>query len=319
MESNYVLVTGAAGFIGSRLTQTLLDQDRKVIALDCFLPDLYPADLKRDRWDNLKAKKKSSLVKLEFDLRIDDLSKLDDYPIDSIFNQAAMPGLVSDWGKFTPYYDCNISALNRLLEYAKQLPLKSFIQASTSSVYGKNAVGDEKQNVRPTSPYGVSKLAAESLLLAYLDWHEVPVRILRYFSVYGPNQRPDMAYAKIIQALLSGKEFVVYGDGEQKRSNTYIDDIVDATIRAESRAQNGDIMNICGDQTFSLNQIILLLESLSEKKLNKINSTGRLGDQRDTSGLNAIAKSRLGWTANTPIELGLRHQLDTAISSYPNS
>ena len=319
MESNYVLVTGAAGFIGSRLTQTLLDQDRKVIALDCFLPDLYPADLKRYRWDNLKASEKSSLVKLEFDLRKDNLSLLNNFPIDSIINQAAMPGLVSDWGKFAPYYDCNISALNRLLEYAKQLPLKSFIQASTSSVYGKNAVGDEQQDVRPTSPYGVSKLAAENLLFAYLDWHKIPVKILRYFSVYGPNQRPDMAYAKIIRALLSGEEFVIYGDGEQRRSNTYIDDIVDATIRSEYRARIGDIMNICGDETYSLNQIISLLESLSGKKLNKINSIGRLGDQRDTSGLNAIAKSRLGWTANTPIELGLRLQLDAAISSYPNS
>lgn len=319
MNSNYVLVTGAAGFIGSRLTQTLLDQDRKVIALDCFLPDLYSADLKLRRWNALKASNESSLVKIELDLRSDDLSILNDYVVESVFNQAAMPGLVNDWGKSAAYYDCNIFALNRLLEYAKYLPLKSFIQASTSSVYGKSAVGDEKQSVRPTSPYGVSKLAAESLLLAYLDWHEVPVRILRYFSVYGPSQRPDMAYAKIIRALLTGEQFVIYGDGEQKRSNTYIDDIVDATLRAESFAHNGDIMNICGDETFSLNQIISLLESLSDKKLNKCNSTVRLGDQRETSGLNELAKSRLGWSSNTPIEVGLRHQFNAAISSDSKS
>ena len=123
-----------------------------------------------------------------------------------------MPGLIADWANFAPYYDSNISGLNRLLEFTKTLNLKSFIQASTSSVYGKLAIGGESQDLNPTSPYGVSKLAAEKLLLAYNDWFGTPVKILRYFSIYGPNQRPDMAYAKIIKALYDEYEFTVFGD-----------------------------------------------------------------------------------------------------------
>ena len=221
-----------------------------------------------------------------------------------------MPGLVTDWSNFAPYYDCNISALNRLLEYAKSIPIKSFIQASTSSVYGKQAVGIEEQDLNPTSPYGVSKLAAEKLLLAYNEWFNLPVKILRYFSVYGPHQRPDMAYAKIIKALVEESEFTVFGDGEQKRSNTYIDDIVNATILAEERSPSRTIMNICGDDSISLNQAILILESKTGKKLRRVHAPGRTGDQRDTSGLNKKAKEILNWTAAVGIQEGLAKQVD---------
>ena len=306
MNSNYILVTGAAGFIGSRVTQKLIDRGRKVVALDCFLPNLYSGDLKRVRWNGLQS---PNLVKFEFDLRLDDFKKLNRYPIDSIINQAAMPGLVADWSNFAPYYECNLSALNRLLEYARKIGTKSFIQASTSSVYGKHAVGDEIQDLNPTSPYGVSKLAAEKLLLAYHDWYGVPVKILRYFSVYGPNQRPDMAYAKIIKSLIENQPFTVYGDGEQKRSNTYIDDIVEATLLAEFKAPERSILNVCGDETISLNTAISILEKHTGKKLNRVSAQGRTGDQRDTSGLNFQAKKLLGWEARVGIEDGLRNQV----------
>lgn len=307
MSANYVLVTGAAGFIGSRLAQRLLDQGRNVLAVDCFLPNLYSSELKKIRWNQLNS---SNLTKLEFDLRTDDFAKLKHYQVDTIINEAAMPGLVTDWSNFAPYYECNISALNRLLEYAKSIPIKSFIQASTSSVYGKQAVGIEEQDLNPTSPYGVSKLAAEKLLLAYNEWFNLPVKILRYFSVYGPHQRPDMAYAKIIKALVEESEFTVFGDGEQKRSNTYIDDIVNATILAEDRAPSRTIMNICGDETISLNQAILILESKTGKKLRRVHAPGRTGDQRDTSGLNKKAKEILNWTAAVGIQEGLAKQVD---------
>lgn len=312
MSSNYVLVTGAAGFIGSRLTQQLLDQGRNVLAIDCFLPNLYSSELKKNRWNQLNS---SNLAKVEFDLRIDDFSKLKQYQVDSIINEAAMPGLVTDWSNFAPYYECNISALNRLLEYARSIPIKSFIQASTSSVYGKQAVGIEEQDLNPTSPYGVSKLAAEKLLLAYNEWFNLPVKILRYFSVYGPHQRPDMAYAKIIKALIEESEFTVFGDGEQKRSNTYIDDIINATILAEKLAPSRTIMNICGDETISLNQAILILESYTGKKLRRIDAPGRMGDQRDTSGLNKKAKEILNWTATIGIQEGLAKQVNAFAST----
>jgi nucleoside-diphosphate-sugar epimerase len=310
MSDNYVLVTGAAGFIGSRLTENLLERGRKVIAVDCFLPNLYSKELKMERWSRLQS---PILEKIEFDLRSDDFSIFSKFKIDSIINEAAMPGLVSDWANFPPYYDCNLSALNRLLEYCKTLNLKSFIQASTSSVYGKQAVGDEDQDLNPTSPYGVSKLAAEKLLIAYNEWFDLPVKILRYFSVYGPHQRPDMAYAKIIKALAEESEFTVFGDGEQKRSNTYIDDIVNATILAEDRAPSKTILNICGDETISLNQAISILEKNTGKKLKRVDAPGRTGDQKDTSGFNKRAKEVLNWTAVVGIQEGLAKQVEAFI------
>ena len=192
MNSSFTLVTGAAGFIGSAVCQRLLSEGRKVVALDCFLPNLYSNEIKYLRWQSLQS---PNLVKIEFDLRIDDFSRLMEFDIDSVINEAAMPGLIADWSNFAPYYECNLTGLNRLLEFTRIKKVNSFVQASTSSVYGKQAVGNEDQDLNPTSPYGVSKLAAEKLLLAYNDWYGTPVKILRYFSVYGPHQRPDMAYA----------------------------------------------------------------------------------------------------------------------------
>jgi UDP-glucuronate 4-epimerase len=306
MSETYTLVTGAAGFVGSRLSEMLLNENRRVIALDCFLPNLYSREAKIARWERLNS---PNLVKIEFDLRSDDFSPLSKYQIGSVINQAAMPGLIADWANFAPYYDSNISGLNRLLEFTKTLNLKSFIQASTSSVYGKLAIGGESQDLNPTSPYGVSKLAAEKLLLAYNDWFGTPVKILRYFSIYGPNQRPDMAYAKIIKALYDEDEFTVFGDGEQRRSNTFIDDIISATLLAEELAPPRSIINVCGDDTVSLNQAISILENHSGKKLKRLNAAGRTGDQRDTSGANSKAKELLGWSAKVGIEEGLLRQV----------
>ncbi len=313
MNKEYVVVTGAAGFIGARLTEKLLLKNRNVIALDCFLPNLYSADIKRNRWINLKSIKSGTLELFEFDLRVDDFAILSAFNITSIFNEAAMPGLNNNWGNFAPYYDCNLSALNRLLEFARELELKSFVQASTSSVYGKLAVGPEMQDLNPTSPYGVSKLAAEKLVLAYNEWFNIPAKILRYFSVYGPYQRPDMAYAKIIQNIKTDTEFTMYGDGNQRRSNTFIDDIVEATILAETNAQARDVMNICGDETISLNEAISIIEEHSGKKLRKKIIEGRRGDQQETSGSNDFAKKRLSWQAKIGIREGLAAQVQASL------
>ena len=313
MSERHVLVTGAAGFIGSRLTEKLLSQGRNVVALDCFLPNLYSAELKRERWKAFGNIKSGHLVKIEFDLRTDDFETLSKFEIESVFNEAAMPGLNPDWSNFAPYYECNLSALNRLLEFVRKNEVKSFVHASTSSVYGKSAVGDESQDLKPTSPYGVSKLAAEKLLHAYLEWFGIPVKILRYFSVYGPHQRPDMAYAKIIRAIQNGDEFTIFGDGEQKRSNTFIDDIVEATILAESKGTSGDVMNICGEDTISLNEAISIIEDLVGQKLNRKYGNIRTGDQRDTSGLNAKAREKLGWTSIVGIREGLSRQVKATL------
>ena len=314
MSVEYTLVTGGAGFIGSQLTSELASRDIKVLAIDCFLADSYSSDLKRARWQQLKELNIGNLTLIEFDLRTDNFDELKKYKITTIFNEAAMPGLNNNWSLAEVYYENNITALNRLLEFAKSLDLKSFIHASTSSVYGKEATGDEKQDLMPISPYGVSKLAAEKLLLAYKEWFSIPVKILRYFSVYGPYQRPDMAYSRIIEAIKTGSEFVIYGDGEQKRSNTFIDDIVEATILADMRAEPGDIINVCGDETISLNRAISIIEELMGKRLNKKFGEVRTGDQRDTSGINLLAKKRLGWNASVKFHEGIYAQVKASLT-----
>jgi len=315
MDTSYTLITGAAGFIGSSLVERILHEGRNVIALDCFLPDLYPAEVKRRRWRKLSEIKSGQLIQIEFDLRFDDFSKLTEHNIVGIINQAAMPGLNRDWSRFERYYECNINALHRTLEFAKTLNLRSFIQASTSSVYGRYAVGNEEQDLSPTSPYGVSKLAAEKLLLSYLEWFGTPVQILRYFSVYGPNQRPDMAYSRIIEAVINSSEFEVFGDGEQIRSNTYIDDVVDATLSASRLDKPGSILNICGSEALTLNNAISEIETILGKKLLRKNSPIRFGDQKDTSGSSEKAKNILGWSPKIDFRTGIRKQIETRLNS----
>lgn len=313
MEREWSLVTGAAGFIGSKLTQRLLEQGQNVVAIDCFLPNLYPNEVKYKRWSQLENVSGGRLHKIPFDLRNGDFSILKSFEFTAFYNEAAMPGLNSNWADFTPYYECNLQGLHRLLEFARLNPLQTFVQASTSSVYGKTAIGDELQTLNPTSPYGVSKLAAEKLLLAYFEWYNTPVKILRYFSVYGPNQRPDMAYAKIFKAIRDGHEFTIYGDGEQKRSNTFVDDVVEATILSHSKATAGDVFNVCGDETISLNEAISLIEEISGKKLKRNYLDGRVGDQRDTSGDNSFLKEKLDWRAKIGIFEGLTKQYEAAL------
>lgn len=309
MQSNFVLITGAAGFIGSHLAQSLLNQDRNVIVIDCFLPNLYSAQTKRKRWKALHASGTGKLIKLQFDMRVDDFSILNKYSIDSIFNLAAMPGLMENWAEFETYYNCNLQALHRLLEYARTLRLKSVVHASTSSVYGKYASGQEDQELKPISPYGVSKLAAEKLSLAYLEEFSIPVKILRYFSVYGPGQRPDMAYSKIIKAIDQGLVFKIFGDGLQTRTNTFVGDIVTATCLSETFAQPGDVLNISGIERVSLLEAISAIERHMGKKLDIEFSSVRKGDQQQTSGDCGQATSKIGWSPKTPFEEGIRLQI----------
>lgn len=313
-SKSVVLVTGASGFIGSHLTKRLIADGRTVVAIDCFLDTLYSSEVKKKRWRELRELDQSNLHLLELDLRVDELSILKDFSISSVMNLAALPGIMSDWGRAAIYYECNLMALNRLVEFCRSLNLTSFVQASTSSVYGKIAIGDEEVKLRPTSPYGVSKLAAENLLLAYREWFGIPAKILRYFSVYGPHQRPDMAYSRIIEAVSTDQIFELYGDGEQKRSNTYIDDIIDATLLAEGAQISGEVLNICGDEVVSLNHAIETIESIMEKKLNIGKSSVRSGDQKETSGVNSKAKNLLGWKSKVNFSTGIEAQIKARLS-----
>jgi len=226
-----------------------------------------------------------------------------------VINEAAMPGLGLSWMDFELYSSCNVSALARLIEASTRWNLEKFIQVSTSSVYGKNAVGDETLPVAPASPYGVTKLAAEQLTLAHLRDSGFPAMILRYFSVYGPGQRPDMAYRKFIDSAHLGKEITLLGSGEQSRSNTYIDDCVEATISALTTGDVGEIFNIAGGEERSINDALGIIErTLGTPLLIRSLPTAR-GDQQRTRGDSSKAQAILGFTHTHSLEEGLSRQI----------
>src|SRR5258706_2865295 len=238
------LVTGAAGFIGSHLCKQLLARGHSVIGVDAFIP-YYPREVKKRNIESFL--RSPDFAFYELDLRYDELNPaLED--IDTVFHMAAMPGLMRSWSEFHLYMTCNLQATHRLLEAARVNQVKHFIYGSTSSVYGRFATGNEELPLAPCSPYGVTKLSAEYLCRAYAENSGLPLTILRFFSVYGPGQRPDMAYHIFIQALLQNGPVTVYGDGEQSRSNTFIDDCVQGILLAfEKREKSvGEWFNIGG-------------------------------------------------------------------------
>ena len=302
-----VLVTGAAGFIGSALTRGLSEAGWRVIALDGLLDGLYPAAEKKTRFDQLSGL--PGVTPLQLDLRTDDLSVIPN-TVTHVINEAAMPGLGLSWQDFDLYSSCNLGALSRLIDQSSMWPLERFVQISTSSVYGKNAVGDENQPLEPVSPYGVTKLAAENLVFAHLRDSGFPALILRYFSVYGPGQRPDMAYRKFISKALAGEPIKVYGDGNQSRSNTYIDDCVAGTISALSRGATGDVFNIAGDTERSLNEALAIIEERLGKPLDIEYRGAARGDQDRTKGDTSRAQDVLGFRNSTSLEDGLARQIE---------
>jgi|688.fasta_scaffold329799_2 UDP-glucuronate 4-epimerase len=310
--SKKVLVTGAAGFIGSNLCIELLKRNYSVVGIDNFLADSYSPILKKKNLSSIALmQSKNDFEFQEFDLRHDNYDVLD-RDFDYVVNEAAMPGLPQSWSNFEAYASNNLIGLQKLIEWAKDTSIHKFVQASTSSVYGKNAITDEDGETKPFSPYGVTKLAAENLLLSYEANFELPIHILRYFSVYGPGQRPDMAYARIIESLVNDLEFPKFGDGNQSRSNTFVGDIVDATILAMTCKKTKNIMNICGDESTSLNEVIDILETYSGKKLIVREYPDRPGDQKHTAGINSLAKRELGWQPRTNLLEGISLQYQHA-------
>jgi nucleoside-diphosphate-sugar epimerase len=303
--SEHILVTGAAGFIGSGIVRRLNEQGRQVFGVDALLGGLYPAQEKKERFAELSSL--SGVEMLALDLRDGDLSLIPG-TITHVINEAAMPGLSLSWDDFELYSSCNLSALSRLLEVAKSWPVEKFVQVSTSSVYGAHAVGDESQALQPVSPYGVTKLAAEHLALAYWRDSGIPSTVLRYFSVYGPGQRPDMAYRKFITQALAGDPITLYGTGEQSRTNTYISDCVEATISALALAMPGEIYNISGSEQRTINEALAIIESLTNHPLTIVRESAARGDQLETRGDSAKAREQLGLKDSVNLESGLENQ-----------
>lgn len=256
--ATHALVTGAAGFIGSTLSERLLADGVRVTGVDCFT-DYYDPALKRRNLES--ASKHPGFRLLELDLGAADLAALPD--VDVVFHQAAQAGVRASWGReFTSYVHHNVLATQRLLERYRDAKLERFVYASSSSVYGdaERYPTDEALLPRPFSPYGVTKLAGEHLVLLYGRNFGLPVAALRYFTVYGPRQRPDMAFHRFCRALLKGEEILVYGDGKQSRDFTYIDDAVEANVRAWRRAAPQGVYNIGGGSQVEVLEAIALLE-----------------------------------------------------------
>ena len=296
-----VLVTGAAGFIGSRLTEVLSERGFDVVGVDCFLPDLYSGDMKKARYQSLRGLAGVDL--LELDLRSDDLSAIGE--VDVVVNEAAMAGLTKSWDNLRLYMDNNVLALGRLIDQVSGPSLQKFIQISTSSVYGRMAEGNESSPTEPFSPYGVSKLAAEKLGLAHLSNFGLPFTSLRYFSVYGVGHRPDMAYHRFLAAARDGRPITIYGDGEQRRTNTYVDDIVEGTILAIANAQPGEAYNLSGTESYSLNEALGIIRDITGESITVNYQDVRAGDQRETKGAIDKAREQLGYNPTWTLAEGL--------------
>jgi nucleoside-diphosphate-sugar epimerase len=299
------LVTGAAGFIGSHLCEHLLQAGNEVVGLDTFIP-YYPRAIKEA---NIAAARRHRWYTFaQADLRSDDLTDLLN-GVEYVFHLAAMPGLPRSWTDFELYEGCNVSATRRLLEAAMNCnTLQRLVLASTSSVYGRFASGDESMPTRPISPYGVTKLAAEHLARAYSEEFGLPLVVLRYFSVYGPRQRPDMGYHKFVNALLHNEPITVFGDGQQVRGNTYINDCVAATMLA-SQAPAGETFNVGGGETASVWDIIRKLESIIGRRANIVQKAARAGDQRYTCADVTRLTRQLNWKPTIGLDEGLAAQV----------
>jgi nucleoside-diphosphate-sugar epimerase len=302
-----VVVTGAAGFIGSHLTETLLAGGNDVVGIDCFT-DYYQRDRKERNLEPSRDHARFSFE--ELDLVDDDLQPaLDGASV--VYHLAGQPGVRPSWGsQFDQYVRDNIIATQRLLECLKGSSIKRLVFAGSSSVYGDAEMFPTKESAlpRPVSPYGVTKLAAEHLTHLYTRNFDVPAVAVRYFTVYGPRQRPDMAFARFMQALSDGQEIEVYGDGEQTREFTYVSDAVEGTIKAAGADVIGQVFNLGGGSRVTVNQVLATLEEISGIKVRRQNLPAAPGDPRHTGASINLARERLGWEPRVPLREGLDKQ-----------
>jgi nucleoside-diphosphate-sugar epimerase len=302
------LVTGAAGFIGSHLAEVLVAHGYRVIGVDAFV-DFYPRAMKEANLRDLRQAPTFQFI--EADLRTTDLVALLT-GIDYVFHLAAQAGVRTSWGDgFTAYVEHNVLATQRLLEAAQQRGIRRVIYASSSSVYGETPTlpAREDSSPLPISPYGVTKLAAEHLCRLYTIEHELPTISLRYFTVYGPRQRPDMAFHKFIYALLRDEPINVYGDGEQSRDFTYVGDIVAATLAAMRQGVPGACYNLGGGVQVTVKEVVDLLEQLTGKRAWMHHHPRQRGDAAHTAADTTAARTDLGFAPAWTLSDGLHMEV----------
>jgi len=295
------VVTGAAGFIGSHLAERLSAQGHDVAGVDCFT-DYYDVALKEENARGLDVQR--------LDLAVDDL-ELDG--VHGVFHLAGQPGVRSFGNVFDEYVNRNLVASRRVFERAARAGVR-IVFASSSSIYGdaERYPTSEDTEPRPISPYGITKLACEQLARAYAQGFGLDAIVLRYFTVYGPRQRPDMAVARIVDALARGAPFELYGDGSQSRSFTYVADAVDAAIAAMERAPAGTVYNVGGGAEATMREAIDALERISGRTLELLERPVAKGDVRRTAADTTAIARDVGWRATTPLDDGLQAQWEWA-------
>ncbi|MFW6124448.1 MAG: NAD-dependent epimerase/dehydratase family protein [Acidobacteriota bacterium] len=303
------LVTGAAGFIGSHLCEKLIDLGFSVIGIDSFT-DYYSKQLKEKNLASLFEKKRFEFIGQDINqIDLEILIKKSD----CIFHLAAQAGVRTSWGEnFSIYTKNNIESTQKILEACKKNKIKKIVYASSSSVYGNTPDLPMKETslLFPYSPYGVTKLAAENLCSLYHQNYGLPVVSLRYFTVYGPRQRPDMAFHKFLKSIGENKTIEIYGTGEQTRDFTYIDDIAKANISAAEKGKPGEIYNLGGGIQHKLSDIFPLLQKICGKKV-KIKKVNRQkGDVQHTYADISKAKKDLQYNPQIKLQEGLEREWD---------
>jgi UDP-glucose 4-epimerase len=299
------LVTGAAGFIGSTLVDRLLADGAHVTGVDCFT-DYYARELKERNLEAARQHPRFAFV--EASLLDADLPALLD-GVTHVFHLAAQAGVRKSWGtEFDVYVLNNVSATQRLLEACAGRPLTRFVYASTSSVYGDAAAIPMREDARvePVSPYGVTKLAGEHLCFLYQVNHGIPSVAVRFFTVYGPRQRPDMGFHRFLTAAIDGRTLTRYGDGEQTRDFTFVDDAVAATIAAGTRGVIGRVYNVGGGSRVSVNDVFTIVSGIIGRDVRIDEHPPQKGDMRDTYADTSRAHEDLGYRPAIQLADGLR-------------
>jgi UDP-glucose 4-epimerase len=303
------LVTGAAGFIGSHLVESLLADGHDVVGVDAFI-DYYPRSVKET---NLEAARRHPAFRfVEGRVQDLDLAPLVEGAA-QVFHLGAQAGVRSSWGReFEGYSDHNVLATQRLLEAAVAAGRPRVVYASSSSVYGdvKAMPLREDSHCQPVSPYGVTKLAGEHLAVLYSRNHGLPTTSLRFFTVYGPRQRPDMAFHRFLKAARDGTPIQVYGDGEQTRDFTFVADIVTAARAAAVSGRPGSVYNVGGGEHLALNAVLRMIEDVTGQRLSVERQEAQKGDMRDTFADTDAARRDLGFHSTVSLAEGLRRQWD---------
>jgi len=309
------LVTGAAGFVGSHLSERLVESGATVIGVDSFT-DYYPRALKERNIAKLRRHPRFSLV--EAPLAGANLTTLLDGTT-HVFHLAAQAGVRRSWGSdFRVYTVNNVEATQILLEACVGKPIERFVYASSSSVYGDEVALPMREDARlqPVSPYGVTKLAAEQLCYLYHINHSVPTVSLRYFTVYGPRQRPDMGFSRFLKAAVKDEAVPMFGDGRQTRDFTFVADAVSATETAATRGKPGGVYNIGGGSRVELMDVFELIRLVTGRPLRVERLESQRGDMRDTFADTTKARTDLAFAPTVTLEQGLRAQYEWITASH---